>query len=94
MMEPILVTGATGVLGRFVVEELLRRGHAVRLLGRSRTDVDRAEVALGDLRDPESLVRAGRGVGGIVHAACTLTDSAVDIAAHALALWIRERARI
>jgi len=81
----ILVTGGTGLTGQFVVEELLRRGHAVRVLCRTETSARAratgVEVALGDLRDPESLVRAARGASGIVHAACTLTDSSVDIAA-------------
>lgn len=81
----ILVTGGTGLTGQFVVEELLRRGHAVRVLCRSEAAAGAcapgAEVALGDLRDPESLARAAHGTSGIVHAACTFTESAVDIAA-------------
>ena len=35
----------------------------------------------GDLNDQKSLHRACEGVSGIVHAACTLTDSNIDIAA-------------
>lgn len=81
----ILVTGGTGLTGQFVVEELLRRRHAVRVLCRSEASAKAcppgAEVALGDLRDPESLARAARGTRGIVHAACTFKESAVDIAA-------------
>jgi len=81
----ILVTGGTGLTGEFVVEELLRRGHAVRVLCRTEASASACavgtEVAIGDLRDPESLARAARGTRGIVHAACTFTDSAVDIAA-------------
>jgi nucleoside-diphosphate-sugar epimerase len=89
----ILVTGGTGLTGQFVVLELLRRGHAVRVLCRSEAAAgavaNRAEVALGDLRDPESLARAAQGTSGIVHAACTFTESAVDIAAMQalLAAW-------
>jgi nucleoside-diphosphate-sugar epimerase len=81
----ILVTGGTGLTGQFVVEDLLRRGHDVRILCRTETSVRApaggVEIAVGDLRDPESLLRATRGASGIVHAACTFTDSAVDIAA-------------
>jgi nucleoside-diphosphate-sugar epimerase len=84
-MTMILVTGGTGLTGQFVVEELLRRGHAVRVLCRTEASATTcaagAEVAFGDLRDPESLIRAARGTDGIIHAACTITDSTVDIAA-------------
>ena len=31
----VLVTGGTGVVGKSAVEELVRRGHSVRLLSRS-----------------------------------------------------------
>ncbi|GAA2307264.1 NAD(P)H-binding protein [Nonomuraea roseoviolacea subsp. roseoviolacea] len=63
----ILVTGATGTVGRLVVEELVRAGRQVRALTR---DLSRAsallpagvEVVAGDLADPDSLVRAFDGV--------------------------------
>ncbi|OSC70402.1 hydroxylase, partial [Streptomyces sp. BF-3] len=51
----ILVTGATGTVGRRVVEQLLERGEQVRALTR---DPERAEfpagveVVGGDLTDP------------------------------------------
>jgi nucleoside-diphosphate-sugar epimerase len=81
----ILVTGAGGLAGQFVVEELLRRDHAVRMLCRAeppaRAGTAGAEIALADLRDPASLARAADGATGIVHAACTFSDKAIDIAA-------------
>jgi nucleoside-diphosphate-sugar epimerase len=89
----ILVTGGTGLTGRFVVEELLRRGRDVRVLCRSEAtarELDpRVERAVGDLGDSGSLERAVRSIDGIVHAACTFTHDAVDIAAMAelLAGW-------
>ncbi|WP_394835747.1 NAD(P)-dependent oxidoreductase [Pendulispora rubella] len=67
----ILVTGGTGLVGSFAVEELQRRGHTTRVLRRPE----------GDLANHASLTQAARDVDGIVHAACTVTDSAVDIAA-------------
>jgi nucleoside-diphosphate-sugar epimerase len=86
----ILVTGATGVAGELIVAELLRRGHAVRALCRpssaAAARLEGAEIALGDLRDPDSLARAARGARGIVHAAATFTDPAADIAATAALL--------
>jgi nucleoside-diphosphate-sugar epimerase len=80
----ILVTGATGMTGHFVVQELQRRGLAVRVLVRESSLAaapPHTHVATGDLSDPASLRRACQGVGGIIHTACTFTDSAVDVAA-------------
>jgi nucleoside-diphosphate-sugar epimerase len=81
---PVLVTGATGMTGQFVVQELQRRGYAVRVLVREASAAKAppgAEVATGDLSDFASLYRATRGVAGIVHTACTFTDALVDVAA-------------
>ena len=60
----ILILGGTWFLGRTLVEEALRRGHAVTTFnrGRSGTDVDGAEVVRGDRErqtDLDALV-AGR----------------------------------
>ena len=81
----ILVTGGTGLAGHFIVQELRRRSYDVRMLVRPNslakvTDAD-VEIAAGDLADPDSMRRAAKDVAGIVHAACTFTTSAVDIAA-------------
>lgn len=80
----ILVTGATGMTGQFVVRELQQRGYAVRVLVRESSlgaAPPHTDFAIGDLADPASLRRACSGVDGIIHTACTFTDSAVDIAA-------------
>ncbi|APS23664.1 MULTISPECIES: NmrA family NAD(P)-binding protein [Streptomyces] len=64
----VLVTGATGTVGRRVVEQLLERGEQVRALTR---DPERAEfpagveVVGGDLTDPASLAPALHGVTGL-----------------------------
>ncbi|WP_219412702.1 NAD(P)H-binding protein [Pseudonocardia nigra] len=60
-----LVTGATGTIGRRVVEELVRAGHPVRALTRNAAAADLpvgVEVAEGDLTRPETLRPALRGV--------------------------------
>ena len=71
--EKTLVTGGTGFVGRAVVEELLARGRAVRVLARNPEhpalqglDV---KVALGDLKDPESLQNALTGCDRVFHVA-------------------------
>jgi (4-alkanoyl-5-oxo-2,5-dihydrofuran-3-yl)methyl phosphate reductase len=61
----ILVTGATGTVGREVVKQLLASGQRVRALTRSpaqaRFDA-RVEVVAGDLGKPETLAGAVEGV--------------------------------
>jgi len=61
----ILVTGATGNVGRNVVEQLVSRGADVRLLVRDTAKADfpaGVEVAQGDLLDVDSLRAAMSGV--------------------------------
>jgi len=62
----ILITGGTGTVGSHVVELLLDRGEAVRVLARdphaARSKLgQRAEIAQGDFGDPDSLLAALRG---------------------------------
>ena len=53
MSEHVLVTGGAGFIGRFVVQELLARGHKVRVLD------SLIEQVHGDLSDPEAVGRQG-----------------------------------
>jgi len=67
-MKPILVTGATGRVGRLVVAELLAAGVPVRALTRrpSAAELPAAlEVFAGDLAAPESLDAALQGVSAV-----------------------------
>ncbi|MBI4466345.1 MAG: NAD-dependent epimerase/dehydratase family protein [Acidobacteria bacterium] len=72
-MKTVLVTGATGFLGRHLVENLLeRREAAVRLLCRRRrswTGPGEVEIVEGDILDPQAVERAVAGVSGIFHLA-------------------------
>jgi len=69
-----LVTGASGFLGSAVARALQARGLAVRLLVRPSSPrrnlqgLD-AEVAAGDLRDPQSLAAALKGARWLFHVA-------------------------
>ncbi|MDA1127374.1 MAG: complex I NDUFA9 subunit family protein [Chloroflexi bacterium] len=68
----VLVTGATGFLGRRVVHELLERRQQVRCLvhtpGRERIFDHRAvEVQYGNIRDKDSLSNAFYDVDSVVH---------------------------
>lgn len=60
----ILVTGATGTVGRHVVRHLLDAGAAVRVLTRdpARVDLPGVEVVAGDLADTATLTAAFAGV--------------------------------
>ena len=68
----VLVTGATGFLGRNVVEELLARHHQVRCLvhspGRERLFGKRdVEIHYGNVLDADSLQQAMYDVQSVVH---------------------------
>lgn len=74
-----LITGAAGLLGSHIAELLVQRGQRVRALVRSGSDVAflkqlGAELAYGDLGDPDSLVRAAEGVEGVYHCAAHVGD--------------------
>ncbi|MFF8770260.1 condensation domain-containing protein [Kitasatospora sp. NPDC015120] len=81
----VLLTGASGGVGAAVLQELLAQGRPVRALVRPESAhlvaAAGVEVAEGDLADPDSLRRAVEGVDTVVHAACTFTEHAVDLAA-------------
>jgi dihydroflavonol-4-reductase len=70
---PVLVTGATGFLGREVVRQLLERDVEVHVFARAGSD--RGPLARlplvwheGDLRDPESVKRAVRALVNVARA--------------------------
>jgi nucleoside-diphosphate-sugar epimerase len=74
----VLVTGGTGFLGQAVVRRLLAAGERVRVLVRpSRATrfpvMGGAEPALGDLREPLSLMQALDGMEAVCHCAAHMT---------------------
>jgi UDP-glucose 4-epimerase len=74
-----LVTGGAGFIGSHLVERLLRDGHRVRVLDNFTTGArehlafargdSRLEVLEGDLRDPDAVRAAVRGVEVVLHQA-------------------------
>jgi nucleoside-diphosphate-sugar epimerase len=74
-----LVTGATGLLGSHIVEQLRKRGLPVRALVRRGSDrawlaTQNVEFVEGDITEPESLERACAGVGAVYHSAAKVGD--------------------
>jgi uncharacterized protein YbjT (DUF2867 family) len=66
----VLVTGATGTLGRPLVEALRSNGHSVRALSRrDRASDAPTEWVRGDLRTGEGITSAVSGVDAVIHAA-------------------------
>jgi uncharacterized protein YbjT (DUF2867 family) len=73
MIDPVktvLAVGATGSIGRLVVEAALEQGYTVRALVRNQGKAgplpNEAEVVLGDVTRPETLASAVDGVDAIV----------------------------
>lgn len=65
----VLVVGATGSIGRHVVDEVLGAGHRVRALvrdGASHRLRPDADIYVGDLTRPETLLDAVAGITGVV----------------------------
>jgi nucleoside-diphosphate-sugar epimerase len=68
----IALTGATGFIGRYLLRELPKRGHRVRMLLRRPTPampLDLSAAVIGDLRYPQNLGAALAGVDAMIHSA-------------------------
>jgi len=67
-MTRILVTGAAGLLGRFVVRELLANRYEVRGFDR-RASSEAIESVVGDVTDAAAVTDAMRGIDAVLHIA-------------------------
>jgi nucleoside-diphosphate-sugar epimerase len=82
----LLITGAAGFLGRYVVAEALRRGHRVRALDRPESQLlrqpwrgeDAVELLSIDLAGPAGLDDALQGVDAVIHLAAAKEGSFAD----------------
>ncbi len=81
----VLVTGGTGGVGAFVLRELAAQGRPVLALARPESAHlvagDGVDVVEGDLTDLGGLRAAVESADAVIHAACTFTSPAVDVAA-------------
>ena len=104
-MKKVLVAGATGYLGQFVVKALKAKGYWVRALGRSAAKLAPVEeyadeLSIGEVTDPESLNGLCDGVDivfssvGITRQKDGLTYNDVDYQANRNLLTIAEASAV
>ena len=84
MSKHVLITGGAGFIGSHLAAELLGRGYAVRALDNLSPQVhgceqkrpaylpDDVELIVGDVRDPDAVQKALRGVDAVYHLAATV----------------------
>ena len=84
MISTVLITGGAGFIGSHLTDHLLAQGYSVRILdalvpqvhgdtGRHPAYLSRhAEFIRGDIRDPEAVQRALKGVDAVFHLAATV----------------------
>ncbi|MBL0152294.1 MAG: NAD-dependent epimerase/dehydratase family protein [Chitinophagaceae bacterium] len=77
----VLVTGGTGFLGSYIIQELVQKGYAVRAIRRKATRpgwipaaiFDKVEWVEGDVLDVVSLDDAMEGIDTVIHAAAVVS---------------------
>lgn len=75
----VLITGATGFLGSYIVDKCIEQGDSVRVLVRKTSNIDYLkkypdiEYAYGDLTDLASLRNATKGIDAVYHSAARVT---------------------
>lgn len=84
----ILVTGANGLVGRHVVDGLLKTGHRVRALSRQPSETNLSvDTRKGDLEDPPSLAEALTGIESMY--LFPVAETAADVVAMAKHAGVR-----
>ncbi|MFC0673912.1 NAD-dependent epimerase/dehydratase family protein [Brachybacterium hainanense] len=73
--QKVLVTGASGMLGRHIATSLRDRGDAVRVLQRRTAGIEGVEESLGSLTSADDVRRAVDGVDAVVHVAAKVSIS-------------------
>jgi nucleoside-diphosphate-sugar epimerase len=67
----IALTGATGFIGQYLLQEMPKRGHRVRALLRrpASMPVQTSSAVIGDLTRPQNMSAALEGVDAVIHSA-------------------------
>jgi len=83
----ILVTGGTGFVGAYIIQELVRQGFSVRAIKRSSAQLpqfiepailDKVEWVEGDILDVIALEDAMQGIDAVIHSAAIVSFSKKD----------------
>ena len=87
MSKKVLVTGGTGFLGSYILQELISKGYAVRGIRRSASSIpnwinttilNQVEWVEGDVLDIVSLEDAMDGVDAVIHSAAVVSFNNKD----------------
>ena len=71
----VLVTGASGFIGRYLVDDLVNHGHYVKALTRQSTlKIKGAKVIFGDITKPEQFLSSLENVEAVFHNAAYAID--------------------
>lgn len=82
--KPVVVTGASGLVGTLFCKELVKGGWKVRAIVRNTAKAAHRlghlnlEMRVGDIRDPESMRAAMKDAGSLVHLAAVAIEKAGD----------------
>jgi len=76
-MSTVFLTGATGMIGSNIAEQLIERGDTVRALVRDGSDATPleamgVEIVRGDITDADHVLRAADGAEYVIHSAAVL----------------------
>jgi dihydroflavonol-4-reductase len=78
--RPVLVTGATGFTGGYLVRALVEAGYPVRTIVRSAAKAASlprgVDIVEADIRDPAAVLPAAEGVGIVYHLAAAYREAA------------------
>jgi dihydroflavonol-4-reductase len=83
----VLVTGGTGFIGSYIIQELVERNYSVRAIRRSTSKLpfyipakilEQIEWVEGDILDPVSLDEAMENVDAVIHSAAIISFNPAD----------------